>query len=57
MEYLFKQNEEGTNEGYALSLINEKRLENNYGLMSITTEKILKLVDYNKIKKLEKKIF
>lgn len=48
----------GINEGYELSLINEKRLEKNYGLMSITTEKILKRVDFNKnIKKKKIKFF
>ena len=47
----------GINEGYELSLINEKRLEKNYGLMSITTEKILKQVDYKKILKKRKENF
>ena len=54
MQFLFKQYEDGINEGYELSLINEKRLEKNYGLMSITTEKILKRVDFNKILKKRK---
>lgn len=50
MQHLFKQIENGVNESYELNLANEKRLENNYGLMSITTEKILTMVDYQKIK-------
>ena len=57
MQFLFKQYEDGINEGYELSLINEKRLEKNYGLMSITTEKILKQVDYKKILKKRKENF
>tara|TARA_B100000900_G_scaffold148488_1_gene125997 strand:- start:75 stop:1076 length:1002 start_codon:yes stop_codon:yes gene_type:complete len=57
MQHLFKQNEEGTNEGYELSLENEKRLEKNYGLMSKTTENILKLVDYQSIKLKREKNF
>jgi len=54
MQHLFMQNEEGTNEGYELSLMNEKRLEKNYALMSVTTENILQLVDFNKIKQIRK---
>lgn len=57
MQHLFKQIEEGTNEGYALNLANEKRLEKNYGLMSVTSEKILSLVDYQKIKETRMKNF
>jgi hypothetical protein len=52
MQHLFKQIENGVNESYELNLANEKRLENNYGLMSITTEKILKIVNYQKIKEI-----
>ena len=54
MQHLFKQGEDGTNEGYALNLENEKRLEKNYGLISITSEKILSSVDYKKIKDIRK---
>ena len=57
MEHLFKQGEDGINEGYSLSLLNEKRLEKNYSLMSITTDKILASIDYKKIKKIRTKNF
>jgi hypothetical protein len=57
MEHLFKQGEDGINEGYQLSLLNEKRLEKNYSLMSITTERILRSIDYKKIKKIRAKNF
>ena len=57
MSHLFQQNEKGTNDGYVSSLQNEKRLEKNYALMSITTEKILNMVDFEKIKKIRKNNF
>ena len=57
MEHLYKQIKEGTNEGYPLNLANEKRLEKNYGLMSETSEEILKKVDYQKIKNIRIKNF
>ena len=57
MGHLFKQIEEGTNEGYSLSLANEKRLEKNYKLMSLTTEKILSFINHSKIKEIRNKNF
>ena len=57
MQHLYTQIEKGTNEGYALNLANEKRLEKNYSLMSLTSEKILDTVDFDKIKKIRIKNF
>jgi len=57
MEHLFKQLEQGTNNAYQLSLKNEKRLEKNYKLMSLTSEKILSQVDYEKIRKIRNQNF
>jgi hypothetical protein len=57
MEHLFKQVEKGTNYAYQLSLRNEKRLEGNYKLMSLTSEKILSQVDYEEIKRIRNQNF
>lgn len=57
MEHLYKQIKEGTNKGYDLNLVNEKRLEKNYSLMSKTSDEILNKVDYQKIKNIRVKNF
>lgn len=57
MQHLFKQVEEGTNKGYEINLQNEKRLEKNYGFMSVITERILNLVNYEEIKNIREKNF
>lgn len=48
--HLIKQIELGVNEGYPENLLNEKRLEKNYRLMSNLTKRILASIDYQEVK-------